>query len=58
MLTSPTALAFDYLKALRLAERGARGDALGSLQFIEGPIPGSNAKLVTTSDVETLGVCS
>jgi hypothetical protein len=55
MLTSPTALAFHYLRELRLADREARGAELGALQFIEGQCPGSNATLVTTSDVEMLG---
>ena len=55
MHEAPTALAYSYLERLNLADRRARGDGLGVLEFVEGPMPGNNARLVSTRSVELLG---
>lgn len=55
MYDSPTALAYQYLNNLDLANREATGAALGSLDFVEGPSIGNNESLVYARSVETLG---
>jgi hypothetical protein len=55
MHDSQTAKAFHYLSSLRLANRNARGEPLGALEFVEGACPGNNSCLVTTRRIETLG---
>jgi len=52
---SPMAKAHRWLWSLELANRKAHGEGLGSLDFIEGPHPGSNATYVTTHSVAVLG---
>ncbi len=55
MHEAPTALAYSYLQRLDLADREADGEGLGVLEFLEGPFPGNNARLVSTKSVALLG---
>ncbi len=55
MYEAPTALAYSYLQGRNLADRDSNGDGLGVLEFVEGPMPGNNAKLVSTKSVALLG---
>ena len=53
---SPEAQAFDLLYPLELGHSGNNSNAVGALDFIEGPMPGSNYRGVHAENALTLSI--